>query len=36
LPSSDKKIRLATPEPAARHNHYIAIAEQAGIEWLSL
>lgn len=34
MPSSDKKIRLATPEPAASHNHYIAIAVQPGIEWV--
>ena len=34
MPSSIKKIRLATPEPAARHQHYIALAEQPGIEWL--
>jgi len=34
LTSPNKKIRLATPEPAARHLHYIALAEQPGIEWL--
>jgi hypothetical protein len=36
LPSSIKKIRLATPEPSARHHHYIALAEQPGIEWLGV
>jgi hypothetical protein len=34
LPSSDKKIRLATPEGPSRHHHYIALAEQPGIEWV--
>jgi len=36
LPSSNKKIRLVTPEPPARHHHYIALAEQPGIEWLGV
>jgi len=36
LPSSDKKIRLATPEGPSRHHHYIALAEQPGIEWLGV
>ena len=34
MSSSNKKIRLATPEPAARHHHYIALADQLGIAWL--
>ena len=33
MSSSNKKIRLATPEPPARHHHYIALVEQPGIEW---
>jgi hypothetical protein len=36
LSSSNKNIRLATPEGPGRHHHYIALAEQPGIEWLSL
>lgn len=34
MSSSIKKIRLATPEPGERHQHYVALAEQPGVEWL--
>ena len=34
MSSSIKKIRLATPEGPVRHHHYIAIADQPGIEWV--
>ena len=33
MSSSIKKIRLATPEGPSRHHHYIALADQPGIEW---
>ena len=36
MSSPIKKIRLATPEPAGRHHHYIAIADQPGIDWVGV
>ena len=36
MPSSDKKIRLATPEGPSLHHHYIALAEQPCIEWVGV